>query len=32
MALGVTMVVPIILLVLVSQRAIVSGLTRGALK
>jgi ABC-type glycerol-3-phosphate transport system permease component len=32
MAVGVTMVVPIVLMVLVSQRAIVSGLTRGALK
>jgi ABC-type glycerol-3-phosphate transport system permease component len=32
MAVGVTMVVPIVLLVLVSQRAIVSGLTRGAIK
>lgn len=32
MAVGVAMVVPIVLLVLVSQRAIVSGLTRGALK
>jgi ABC-type glycerol-3-phosphate transport system permease component len=31
-ALGVTMVVPIIVLVLVSQKAIVRGLTRGALK
>jgi ABC-type glycerol-3-phosphate transport system permease component len=32
MAVGVTMVVPIIVLVLLSQRAIVSGLTRGAFK
>ncbi len=32
MATGVTMVIPIVLLVLVSQRAIVSGLTRGAIK
>lgn len=32
MAVGVVMVVPVILLVLVSQRAIVSGLTRGAIK
>jgi ABC-type glycerol-3-phosphate transport system permease component len=32
MAVGVTMVVPIVLLVLVCQRAIVSGLTRGAIK
>lgn len=32
MAVGVAMVVPIVLLVLVSQRAIVSGLTRGAFK
>lgn len=32
MAVGVTMVAPIILLVFVSQRAIVSGLTRGAIK
>lgn len=31
-ALGVTMVVPMILLVFVSQRAIISGLTRGAIK
>ena len=31
-ALGVTMVVPIIVLVLVSQKAIVRGLTRGAVK
>ncbi len=31
-ALGVTMVVPIVILVLVSQKAIVRGLTRGALK
>lgn len=32
MAVGVVMVVPVILLVLASQRAIVSGLTRGAIK
>jgi ABC-type glycerol-3-phosphate transport system permease component len=32
MAVGVTMVAPIIVLVFVSQRAIVSGLTRGAFK
>lgn len=32
MAVGVTMVIPIILLVLVAQRAFVSGLTRGAFK
>jgi ABC-type glycerol-3-phosphate transport system permease component len=32
MAVGVTMVVPVIILVLFSQRAIVSGLTRGAIK
>jgi ABC-type glycerol-3-phosphate transport system permease component len=32
MAVGVAMVIPIVLMVLVSQRAIVSGLTRGALK
>ncbi len=32
MAVGVTMVIPIIVLVLFSQRAIVSGLTRGAIK
>jgi ABC-type glycerol-3-phosphate transport system permease component len=32
MAVGVTMVVPIIVLVLLSQRAIVSGLTRCAFK
>lgn len=31
-ALGVTMVIPAVLIVLVSQRAIVSGLTRGAIK
>lgn len=31
-ALGITMVVPVIILVLVSQRAIVSGLTRGSIK
>jgi multiple sugar transport system permease protein len=31
-ALGVTMVVPILVIVLVSQKAIVRGLTRGALK
>lgn len=31
-ALGVTMVVPAVILVLVSQKAIVSGLTRGAIK
>jgi ABC-type glycerol-3-phosphate transport system permease component len=31
-ALGVTMIVPIIVLVLVSQKAIVRGLTRGAIK
>lgn len=30
--LGITMVIPIILLVLVSQRGIVSGLTRGSIK
>lgn len=32
MAVGVTMVIPIVFLVLFSQRAIVRGLTRGALK
>jgi ABC-type glycerol-3-phosphate transport system permease component len=32
MAVGVVMVVPVIILVLFSQRAIVSGLTRGAIK
>ena len=32
MAVGVTMVIPIVFLVLISQRAIVRGLTRGALK
>jgi ABC-type maltose transport system permease subunit len=32
MAVGVAMVVPVVVLVLVSQRAIVSGLTRGAFK
>jgi ABC-type glycerol-3-phosphate transport system permease component len=32
MAVGVAMVVPIVLMVLASQRAIVSGLTRGAIK
>jgi ABC-type glycerol-3-phosphate transport system permease component len=32
MAVGVTMVIPIILLILVAQRAFVSGLTRGAVK
>ena len=32
MAVGVTMIVPVIVLVLFSQRAIVSGLTRGAIK
>jgi ABC-type glycerol-3-phosphate transport system permease component len=31
-AVGVTMVVPVVLLILFSQRAIVSGLTRGAIK
>ncbi len=31
-ALGVTMVVPVIILVLLFQRAIISGLTRGAIK
>jgi ABC-type glycerol-3-phosphate transport system permease component len=32
MAVGVTMVFPMILLVLVSQKGIVAGLTRGAFK
>ncbi len=32
MAVGVTMVVPVVLLVFLSQRAIVDGLTRGAIK
>lgn len=32
MAVGVVMVIPVIILVLASQRAIVSGLTRGAIK
>ena len=32
MAVGVTMVAPVILLVLISQKAIVGGLTRGAIK
>lgn len=31
-ALGMTMVVPVVILVLLSQRAIVAGLTRGAIK
>jgi ABC-type glycerol-3-phosphate transport system permease component len=31
-ALGVTMVIPAVIIVLVSQKAIVSGLTRGAIK
>jgi ABC-type glycerol-3-phosphate transport system permease component len=31
-AVGVTMVIPVVLLILFSQRAIVSGLTRGAIK
>jgi ABC-type glycerol-3-phosphate transport system permease component len=30
--LGVVMVVPVIILVLISQKAIVRGLTRGAIK
>jgi len=32
MAIGVTMVVPVVFLILFSQRSIVSGLTRGAIK
>jgi ABC-type glycerol-3-phosphate transport system permease component len=32
MAVGVVMVLPVVVMVLVSQRAIVSGLTRGAIK